>query len=403
ELYRRTTELPDTYLDASFAALPYALDTKSARDMMENELAIWNRTGSELLNGWVQLPSGVFPGMTPSLAQRLGTQGSNSIKENPATTFIRAMPTRQLHIAAGNAPGIPVISAVRAILTKSAGVVKAPYGTTLPGALLSLALASALPNHPIIQNLSIVYWQGGDESIEHTLFRLNAFDRIIVWGAPEAVASVQSRTLFTKTICFNPRYGISMVGREAFSDDLQAVAFKAATDSMIYNQKACNASLIHYVEGTPEQVNSYANILSKILDQWDTLAPQFVSTFARGQLKRMQRGKYSRAHWHVNSKERDFTSGVIVASDEFDIMDHPMSRLIVVRRVDDLADTLNRLNQSVSTVGIYPEERRLHLRDSIAARGVSSVLPLGQCERMFSGMPNDGMMVLNQLIDWKTA
>jgi hypothetical protein len=34
---------------------------------------------------------------------------------------------------------------------------------------------------------------------------------------------------------------------------------------------------------------------------------------------------------------------------------------------------------------------------------VSNVFPLGQCERMFGGMSHDGMLVLNDLVDWKNA
>jgi hypothetical protein len=57
-----------------------------------------------------------------------------------------------------------------------------------------------------------------------------------------------------------------------------------------------------------------------------------------------------------------------------------MSRLVVVRPVPKLEEALNYLSRYVSTAGIYPEERRLELRDRIAARGVSSVLPLGSCD-----------------------
>ena len=138
------------------------------------------------------------------------------------------MPTRQLHITAGNAPEVPLISALRAVLTKSAAVIKLPYGATLTGALFSLAAAAATPEHPITQNLSMVYWPGGDESIENILFMPDAFDRIVVWGSPETVASVQSRALFTRTIYLNPRYGVSLIGREAFSGNLEEVAAKAS-------------------------------------------------------------------------------------------------------------------------------------------------------------------------------
>jgi hypothetical protein len=98
-----------------------------------------------------------------------------------------------------------------------------------------------------------------------------------------------------------------------------------------------------------------------------------------------------------------FRSGVVVMRDPFDILDHPLCRLVVVRPVDDLTNVLPYLHQGVSMASVYPEERRCALRDAIAARGVSHIVPLGQCERTFAGMPHDGFMPLHQLVDWKQA
>ena len=43
------------------------------------------------------------------------------------------------------------------------------------------------------------------------------------------------------------------------------------------------------------------------------------------------------------------------------------------------------------------------MRDAVAARGVSSVLTLGRAGLVFPGMPQDGMMVLSQLVEWKNG
>jgi hypothetical protein len=313
------------------------------------------------------------------------------------------MPTRQLHITAGNAPAIPVISLMRAIITKSAAVIKSPYGATLPGALIAATAAAAAPDHPITKNLSLVYWPGGNQGIENILFMPNAFDRIIVWGAPDAVASVRSRALFTRTISLNPRYGFSFIGKEAFGGSLREAAIMASFDTMIWNQKACIASFVHYVEGSVEQAEEYALMLKEALSRWDAVAPNFLTPDSSGTLARMRRGKYTAAAWHINKHGGDFSSGVMVMPDEFDMMDHPLCRLVPVRPVSDLRDAMKFLHGAVSTVGVFPESRRLVLRDSILARGVTSVLALGQVERMFSGMAHDGMMVLNQMVDWKNG
>jgi hypothetical protein len=258
------------------------------------------------------------------------------------------------------------------------------------------------PDHPITRNLSIVYWPGGDEQVEGPFFLPSAFDRIVVWGAPDAVASVRSRARFTKVVCLNPRYGMSWIGREAFEDNgIQAVARRAAADTMIWNQKACIASLVHYVEGDEEKAYAYAKALQEELAQWDRMAPNFVSLFAKGQIRRLRRGKFLHARWLLNEEGGNVTSAVVVVPGEFNLMDHPMSRVVVVRAVSFLEDVLQFLHQGVSTVGVFPESRRLELCDRIVTRGVTSVFPLGACERMYGGMSHDGMKVLSELVDWK--
>ncbi|MCU0487857.1 MAG: hypothetical protein MUE67_02760 [Anaerolineales bacterium] len=402
DLSARSSLLPRAYLDGAFAALQSDLDPAAALRMIDRELSAWGLPGSRFLEGWVAAPGEALPGLAPFLAQ--GLPGAALCPPHPmARTLIRAMPTRQLHITAGNVPQAPLISALRLILTKSAGVIKLPAEASLPGSLLALAAYAAAPDHPLTQNLSVVYWPGGDESIERTLLAPGAFDRVVVWGAPEAVASLQSRAGFTRLVSFNPRYGISLIGREAFANDLGAVAFLGAQDVLIYNQQACNASLVHYIEAGFESACEYARRLQAALAEWDVAIPQVVLPAQRGQLKRLRRGKYNRAEWLLNLRAGEYASGVVVIPEEFDLLDHPMARLVVVRPVARLEDALPYLHAGVAMAGIYPEHRRLALLDAIAARGVSSIFPLGQCERVFAGMPQDGMLVLNQLVDWKSG
>ena len=374
ETWQLTSEYPDAFIEQWFADVRSVFGKEEARQMIDNELSFGGKPGGLFLDGWI---------------------------ETDSRAMVRAMPTRQLHITAGNVPEVPLLSTIRAILTKSCAAVKLPYGAVLPGSLFALAAAS-VPDHPITTNLSIVYWQGGDDSVEDKLFTSGSFDRIIVWGSPEAVTSVQSRALFTRVVTLNPRYGVSLIGKEAFSS-LNEAAVLAAADVMIYDQKACTSSLVHYLEGTEEQANEYAEMLRETLSRWDSKAPGFITPSATGGIKRLRRGKYINAGWHINTREDDFSSGVVVISGEFDILDHPMSRLVVVRPVSSLEEALNYLSRYVSMAGVYPEQRRLELRDRILARGVSSVLPLGSCDRTWAGMPHDDMLVLSELVDWKNG
>ncbi|MFA5629490.1 MAG: acyl-CoA reductase [Dehalococcoidales bacterium] len=377
KIYGLTAKYPDNIINAQLSAISKTLNGKTAKDIIDAELSYNGKPGSAFLNGWV--------------------------KVNNKGVAVRAMPTRQLHITAGNAFEVPIISALRAVLTKSAAVIKMPREALISGALLAVAAYNTAPNHPITQNMSLVYWRGGDYEIEKDLFKPKAFDRIIVWGGANAVTAIQNQNPFVRVISFNPKYGISLIGKKCFSANLKETVAKALKDVLINNQNSCNASLVHYVEGTKEQVNEYALLIQQGLKNYDRIAPNFVIPDAAGQIKRMKRGKYAGEKWYLNYTNENYVSGATVINGEFDILDHPLSRLVVIRPVDKAEDALKYIHQSVSTVGIFPEKLRLELKEQILGRGASTVLPLGQCDTVFGGMPHDGMIVLSQLVDWKTG
>lgn len=396
-----SSSIPAGFLEMAFASFGTVLSPKTAAVTIDNALAYMGHAGREFLDGWVPLPLPISPGAAMLSQTRIFGETAPSGKAR--SLRIRAMPTRQLHITAGNAPGIPFISAFRSFCTKSAALIKMPYGVTIPGALLALGMLEAGADHPITGNTSIVYWPGGDEQVENTFYQPDFFDRIVVWGAPGSVTNVKRKALFTKVLTFNPRYAVSFIGKEAFAENVAQAALKASTDTMIWNQKACIASLVHYVEGSEEHALEYCEALSEVMRRWDDAMPNYTPGFINGQIRRMRRGKLAGAKWFTNQKNGQFQSAVVYVPGEFDMADHPMWRLVIVRRVDDLSDCLRYMNASVSTVGIYPDQRRDALKDRIAACGVSNIVPLGEHERMIPGAPHDGMMVFSELVDWKNG
>jgi hypothetical protein len=405
DLDRMTSEHPDAFGDAGFLAFPLLLAPSNAALSVESELSHGGVSGRQMLDAWTPLPATRTPGPVHVLGA--GILPSALLQELHAMpAMVRALPTRQLHITAGNSPLIPVLSLLRAVWTKSPCVLKLPSGAALPGALLAMVAMAAAPDHPLTKHLSMVYWQGGDAEIETVLFLPGAFDRIVVWGSPDSVSSVRERARFTKILCFNPRYSVSFVGREALAgtdEQLEEVAARAVCDSMVENQKACIASLVHYVEGTTADAERYARAVSCALAKWDERMPHPLLGRHRGQLKRLERGMLAEADVAYHQVDGDFRSGVIVAPHEFAIKDHPMCRLVVVRPVPSLDDALRFLHPGVATVGVHPEPRRQALRDRIAARGVSNVVPLGHGGSAAIGSAHDGMLVLGELVDWKNA
>jgi hypothetical protein len=375
--------------------LPALFDPVATGVSIDRELAHGGIPGRHFLDGWVEMEPAPVRGMTGRLADRFfdpQLAGSGMC--------VRATPTRQLHITAGNSPVVSVLSFLRAVATKGAPVIKSASDALLSGALLAAAMQRLDPDHPITRHASVVYWQGGDRAVEDVLFSDRAFDRVVVWGSREALTSLAPRLPRVKTIFHEPRYGVSMIGREALPRLIEEAAVLATSDSLIGNQHDCTSSLVHYVEGAEHGVLEYCHALQRVLARWDEQLPHRASPVVQGALRRMRRGELLDARWFPNTSGNYITSAVVYTQRSFHLTSHPMGRIVVVRRVDDLSQVLPHLSSAVSTVGIFPEERRIQLRDCVAAAGVSNVHPLGECERSYGGVPHDGMRVLSELVNW---
>ena len=76
------------------------------------------------------------------------------------------------------------------------------------------------PDHPVVKSMSAVYWRGGDERIENTIYRPQYFDKIVAWGGGDAIKNVMKYVgPGIQLISFDPKTSISMIGPEGFGSD----------------------------------------------------------------------------------------------------------------------------------------------------------------------------------------
>ena len=384
---------PARWLPALTAGL---LDPREIAAAVRRDLAWGDSDGRSLLEGWVEPAGPVHDGVTARLARRVG-----NARPGAAPVRLRAVPTRQLHITAGNSPVVPVASAVWALAVKGAAVVKAPRDAVVATALLASAMAAAAPDHPLTRHTSLVYWPGGQRAVEDVLLAPGRFDRCVAWGSATAARDIAARCGFP-TIVFGPGLGVSLIGRDALAD-LPATAACAVVDSMIAGQAACNASLLHLVEGTPDTALAYAEELRTALADWDRALPPAFDPAGAGRLRRVRRGAFAHGVWLENGSPPYVTSSVVYLPAGFDPDHHPGGRCVVVRSVPSLRTALAELPPGVVAAGVAPEHERLALADDLVARGVHAVHPLGGGERGFAGMPHDGVRVLTQLVRWSAG
>lgn len=367
-------------------------------EAVDRDLGSGDAPGRAFLDGWVTLPTPARRGPTALLADRL--HGRDGPPHLAAAPRLRAVPTHQLHVTAGNSPLVVAVSLLWALATKGAAVVKAPVGTVAVSSAIASAMARVDPDHPLCRHTSIVYWPGGDPSVEDVLLGSGRFDRLVAWGSADAVTSLRARAGSARTIAFGPRASVSLIGREALAGDLAGVAARAAADSVVADQAVCQASLLHVVEGPEDDALAYCEALQAALAEWDRALPHVLGPETVGHLRHLRRGALADGTWFDNGRWPALTSTVVLAPGGFDLARHPGGRCVVVRRVDHLVDGLRLLDPGIMSVGVAPDDAREALAAPILARGADGVLPLGEAEARWAGMPHDGLRVLGELVRW---
>lgn len=362
---------PRDLVERSFAHLPNMFSRPAMEFMIAQEIG-----GADLLDGWrpIDAPSG-----------------------RPAR--IRAFPCRLLHVIAGNSPGVAANTIIRGAITKGVHLLKLPSNELYSAPALLAALTEAAPGHPIARSFSAAYWRGGDATVESMLFRPLYFDKIVAWGGESTIrGALKYVGPGFELVSFDPKTSISMIGREVFESDdaLEAAATAAADDATIMNQEACTASRFQFVEGDHDQLDRYCERLQAKLGlpgRSASAEPRPIQHDLRDEIEGLRDlPEFYRVWGGYEGK------GLVIRSDEC-VDFHPSGKIVNVVRVDRLEDALKNVNVATQTVGVYPAERRINLRDRLAAAGAQRIVALGAATPEV-GLPHDGFYPLHRFVRW---
>jgi Acyl-CoA reductase (LuxC) len=313
---------------------------------------------------------------------------------------IRAFPPRLVHVLAGNAPGVAAISIARGALTKGVHLLKLPSNDLFTATAVLQTMASVAPAHPTVRSFCAAYWAGGDQTVEETLFRPQFFDKLVAWGGE---ASIRSAVKYIgpgfELVAFDPKNSISIIGREAFASPstLADVVGLAATDATIMNQQACVASRFMFIEGDSDDADRFADALLPELGIERPTASAVgppVPSDVRDEIEAL-RG-FEPDYRVVGQFDG---RGVVVRSDE-PVDFYPDGKVVNVVAVPTLLDAVAFANVSTQTVGVYPPERKVEIRDRLASAGAQRVVSLGGAGAMPAGASHDGFFPLHRFVRW---
>lgn len=360
-------------MQRSYEMLPRIFDRDRLLCQIENELG-----GTRAVDGWYPV--------------------ENLVSGRPAR--MRAFPSRILHVIAGNAPGVAAVSIARGAVTKAVNLIKLPSNDLFTAPAILRGIAAVAPGHALARSFSAAYWRGGDEKVESLLMRPQFFDKLAAWGGDSTLRSAKNYICpGFELVSFDPKTSISLIGREAFASDeiLAEVADKAAADATLLEQLACASSRIQFVEGSPAQVDRFAELLQQRMGFERPLSSAEGQPLASHLREEIDGLRGMSEYYKVWGDYQG--AGVVIRSEE-PVDFHPEGRVVNVVPVKDLQHALRYVNVATQTVSIYPDQRKTQLRDLLASAGAQRVTCIGGSGGMEAGLAHDGFLPMSRLVRW---
>jgi hypothetical protein len=323
--------------------------------------------------------------------------------------FIRAFGSRALHIVAGNAPLVCVCGIIRNAISRSDAIIKTPSNDPMTATAIARTMVEMDKDHPLTKHIAVAYWKGGDTAFEEKLYQPQNIEKIVAWGGYASIKHV-SRYIQPglEIISLDPKRSASIVGREAFRNDetIRDVARRIAADVGFLNQNACiNARVVYVQSGTNDAgIKNLSRLGALVYDALITL-PTRTSTkpkrFDRELKANIDSIKLNDEFYHVIGGD-DGEGAVIVSRipDAVSFATGLIDRVVNLVPVDDLQEVMDAVDSYTQTVGIFPEDLKVKLRDILPLFGAQRFVSLGYAGMGSIATPQDAIEPLRRMCKW---
>lgn len=376
----RTSGLGRDVLATMYASMPRVLDPDRLR-------AIADRTiGLDRLEGWVDA----------------GLAGE-------AVARVRAFGARCVHIVAGNAPGVSVLTVARNAITRGDAIIKTPSNDPLTASAIARTMIEMAADHPLTRHLSVAYWKGGDDRVEQALYTQRHVEKIVAWGGMASIRHIGKYIQpGVELVALDPKLSSTIIGKEAFADEatLRDVAIRLARDGGGMNQEACvNARVVWVESGTDAAGINALNALGDMVFEEIGKLPATMSGAAvrlDAQLaEEIEALRLGGDDWYrVIGGGR---AGAVIVSQ----MDEPVdfaprlaNRTLNLVPIDDVETAVLAVTTYTQTIGIYPETLKEELRDRLALHGAQRLVTLGYALNIADHGLQDAMEPWRRLCRW---
>ena len=315
-------------------------------------------------------------------------------------------PILTFHVGAGTVPGVSVTSMIRALLVKSAVLLKPGLGDVVLPVLFAEALADEAPE--LSDAMAVMYWPGGTSPLEG--LALQEAEAVVVYGGDEAITSLRSRTPVTaRFIAYHHRLSLGLVGREALTAKRAPhVARTVARAVSMFDQRGCVSPHAIYVEeGGAVDPGEWAGLLASAMADLEAEIPSGSLTASDASAVHQMRGsaelrEASGSGVRVFRADEGFWT--VILEDEMCFTPSCLNRVVSLVPTPDLcgvADSLGEFRRYLQTVAVAGAGDRLPmLAEALGRAGATRVTSFEKAPWPPPWWRHDGASVFAGLIRW---
>ena len=400
DLVTSVGRVADRFLDSSDPI------RKRAIDLLVPTAAISKEMATEVLIGMAR--DWTAERLTELLERELGDPGVlDGFRRLDGGRSVRASgPLLTFHVGAGTVPGVSVTSMIRALLAKSAVLLKPGLGDVVLPVLFAEALAGESPE--LSDTIAVTYWPGGSSPLED--LALQRAGAVVAYGGDQAIESIRARTPATaRFIAYHHRLSVGMVGREALTAERASqVARMAARAVSMFDQRGCVSPHAIYVEeGGAVDPGEWAALLASAMADLEVELPGGYLTASEVSTIHQVRGAAElreAAGSGVRVFRADESFWTVILEDEMGFTPSCLNRVVSLFPTLDLcgvAGSLGEVGRYLQTVAVEGAEDRLPaLAEALFRGGATRVTSFDKAPWPPPWWRHDGASVFAGLIRW---
>ena len=313
-----------------------------------------------------------------------------------------------LSIFSENIPALPHLLFMRSVLLKASCLGKVATGEPTFAPLYLKTIEEIDPE--LAKSMAVLYWRGGEEEIEEAAF--DQADAVIMFGGVEACESLRKKIpRGVKALLHGHKLGFGIIGRKRLSHQrLEELAASVAYDCSMFDQQACLAPHIYYVEAggqvTPKE---FCRTLAEAMERLNLKMPRGKISPGEASTIHQLRAKYE--FRELNNEEvlllasphgTDWT--IVYEKDPGTFSPSPLNRFIRIYGVEDIFQILPSLESIApylqnAAVAIGDERERDFIR-RLGELGLARITSPGKMPVPSMMWHHDGVSPLSSLLCW---